>query len=120
VHPPRIEANDVGQIRDEYRRLAVAWQHAHGNPREANELFTDHHRFYKAVRDREEGRTAIAELMDDTNDAVRLLAATHCLVWSQDRALEVLRELEAQPGPYGLDARYKLKGFLAGDLNLDW
>ena len=52
------DKNEVDEIRDAYRRLAVAWHQASRTPEVANKLFDDHHAFYTAVRDSSAGRAA--------------------------------------------------------------
>jgi hypothetical protein len=51
---------------------------------------------------------------------VRLVAVTHGLSWNESAALAVLGDLQTQGNPSGLDAKYTLKNYLAGRLNLDW
>lgn len=105
---------------DHYRKLALAWDAAKAKPKEANRIFDQHHKVYKQLRETEEGRTGIASLLSDSANVVRLLAATHSLAWARERAEQVLEELSAGNAQYSLDAKWTLRSFRDGKLNLDW
>lgn len=67
------------------------------------------------------GREAITGLLDDPVTAVRLAAAAHCLRWEPERAQLVLEEIEQRPTDlYAVDAKWTLRSYRAGTLNLDW
>jgi Domain of unknown function (DUF2019) len=108
------------EISVRYRALALMWAAAKSDPSVANERFREHHRYYKAVRDSDAGRAGITDLLGDPEESVRLLAATHSLAWQPDEAAAVLEHLAERPGLYSLDAKYTLKSFREGKLNLDW
>ncbi len=110
----------VEEIQADYRRMVVAWAEARDNPPLANKLFKLHHVFYKRIRDLKAGRKAVVHLLGDPEDAVRLLAATHSLGWAREEAVETLEELEKLSNLYAVDAKYTLKAFRDGTLNLDW
>jgi Domain of unknown function (DUF2019) len=112
-------ANEV-DLRVQYRDLAVDWDAARDNPDEANRIFKAHHALYRRLRDTPAGRRAITGLLDDPVTPVRLLAATHSLQWEPDRAQLVLQEIEQEGNPYAVDAKWTLRSYHNGKLNLDW
>ena len=112
--------SDVLTLRAEYRALAVEWGEARDTPDQANRIFKAHHAVYKRIRDSAAGREAIIELLDDPVTAVRVLAATHSLAWEPDRAARALREIEQESSPYSVDAKWTLRSYRNGKLNLDW
>jgi hypothetical protein len=112
--------NDAVTLRAEYRALAVEWGEARDSPDQANRIFKAHHALYKRVRDSAAGRDAIIGLLDDPVTAVRVLAATHSLAWEPDRAAQALVEIEQEPSPYAVDAKWALRSYRNGKLNLDW
>lgn len=114
------EAPNEVDLRAQYRDLAVDWDAARDNSDEANRIFKAHHALYKRLRDTPTGRRAIASLLDDPVTPVRLLAATHSLQWEPDRAQLVLREIEQEGNPYAVDAKWTLRSYRSGKLNLDW
>jgi hypothetical protein len=110
----------VMTLRAEYRALAAEWGAAQDNPDQANRIFKAHHALYKKIRDSAAGREAITGLLDDPVTAVRVLAATDSLAWEPDRAAQALEEIEQEPGPYAVDAKWTLRSYRNGKLNLDW
>jgi hypothetical protein len=110
----------VEEIQADYRRMVVDWAEARDDPPLSNKLFKKHHSFYKSIRDLTDGQTAIVRLMGDPEDAVRLLSATHSLGWAREEAERTLEELEQLSNLYAVDAKYTLKAFRDGKLNLDW
>jgi hypothetical protein len=48
-----------------------------------------------------------------------VLAATHSLAWETDRAVQALREIEQEPSPYAVDAKWTLRSYRSGKLKLD-
>ena len=103
-----------------YRLLAVDWEAARDDPDEANRLFRQHHSLYKLMRTTAAGRAAILGLLDDPVAAVRLLAATHSLAWDEQRAARVLEELQDEGSPLAVDAKWTLRSYRNGKLDLDW
>ena len=112
--------SNVTTLRAEYRSLAVEWGEAQDSPEQANRIFKAHHALYKRIRDSADGREAITGLLDDPVTAVRMLAATHSLAWEPDRAAQALQEIEQESSLYAVDAKWTLRSFRNGKLNLDW
>jgi hypothetical protein len=104
----------------QYRELAVEWDASRDTSDEANRIFQIHHALYERLRETASGRQAIADLLDDPVTAVRLLAATHSLQWAPDRAEMALQEIQQEDNPYALDAKWTLRSYRNGKLNLDW
>jgi predicted aminopeptidase len=113
-------ADKMSTMRDQYRELAVEWDEARDNPPEANRLFDALHALYKKLRDSAAGRQAIASLLDDPITAVRLAAATHSLAWQPAKAEQVLREIEQEGSLHAVTAKWTLRSYRSGKLNLDW
>jgi hypothetical protein len=104
-----------------YRSTALAWDVMRNDSTKANLLFVQLHSIYKRLRDTQAGRDAISALMDDDNAGVRISAASHSLAWAPKKATAVLEGIEREgPGLYRTTARYTLKSFREGKLNLDW
>jgi hypothetical protein len=114
------EAPGEVNLRAPYRELAVDWDAARDNSKEANRIFKAHHALYKQIRDTTAGRQAITDLLDDPVTAVRLLAATHSLRWEPERAQVALQEIEREGNPYAVDAKWTLHSYRSGKLDLDW
>ncbi len=112
--------NDAMTLRVEYRVLAVEWDEARDSPDQANRIFKAHHALYKRIRDFAAGRDAIIGLLDDPVTAVRMLAATHRLAWEPDRVAQALQEIERESSPCAVDAKWTLRSYRNGKLNLDW
>ena len=107
----------------EYRSTAIAWDMMQNDAKKANPLFERLHVIYKKLRIQQAGRHAITALMDDATVGVgvRLVAAAHSLEWEAERAIAVLETIERDgPGLYRTTAKYTLKAFREGTLNLDW
>jgi len=103
-----------------YRALAVAWANAKTDPEKANRILREHHAVYKTLRESAAGRTAITSLLEDDEPAVRYLAATHSLAWNRELAERLLDDLAATTEAYSFDAKWTLRAFRKGELNLDW
>ncbi len=106
-------------MREQYRKLALEWQASQGVSRVANRIFDKHLALYRKIRDTPEGAEVIAELMDDPAPAERLLAASHSLSTDPAKAERVLEDIEAEGTIFAIDAKYTLRGFREGTLNLD-
>jgi hypothetical protein len=52
--------------------------------------------------------------------AVRLSAATDALYWAPEVAAPVLEELEQEPSLHAVSAKWTLRSYRAGTLNLNW
>lgn len=113
-------ADEVEELRAQYRRMVIDWAEARDDPPLANRLFKKHHSFYKGIRNSSDGQTAVVQLLGDPEDSVRLMAATHSLGWAREEAVRTLEELEQLSNLYAVDAKYTLKAFRDGTLNLDW
>jgi hypothetical protein len=110
----------MAAMRSSYREMVVAWDQASDNPEEANRIFVELHALYKTLRGTAEGRAAITSLLDDPDTAVRLAAATHSLSWEPAPAERVLEEIEQEPGIHAVNAKWTLRSYRSGKLNLDW
>jgi hypothetical protein len=115
----REAANEV-ELRARYRELAVEWDAARDNSDEANRIFKAHHALYRVLRDTPDGRQAITGLLDDPVTPVRLLGATHSLRLEPERAQLALEEIEQEGSLYAVDAKWTLRSYHSGKLNLDW
>jgi hypothetical protein len=107
----------------EYRSTAIAWDIMQNDANKANPLFKRLHIIYKDLRVQKAGRDAITAVMDDptVSVGVRLVAAGHSLGWEPRRAIAVLETIEREgPGLNRTTAKYTLKAFREGTLNLDW
>ena len=107
-------------LRDRYRALAVEWDEARDDPPEANRLFDALHALYKEMRSKADGRAAISSLLGDPLTAVRLAAATHSLGWEGDRAVAVLEDIEQASNLHAVTAKWTLRSYRGGKLDLDW
>lgn len=86
----------------------------------ANALHNRNHQLYKRLRETQAGRNGISALMADPERNVRLAAATHSLAWAPEKAVATLEAIEAGPGLDAVTAKYTLRSYRAGRLNLDW
>ena len=109
----------MSAMRDQYRALVVEWDEARDNPREANRLFDSIHALYKELRSSEDGRRAIVSLLDDPITAVRMTAASHSLAW-EPKAEQVLEDIEHEGNLHAVTAKWTLRSYRSGKLNLDW
>jgi hypothetical protein len=110
----------VNALRDRYRAIAVEWDEARDDPPEANRFFDALQTLYKEMRSDAVGREAISSLLNDPITAVRLAAATHSLSWEGDRAVAVLEEIEQESSLYAVTAKWTLRSYRGGKLDLDW
>jgi len=53
------------------------------------------HSLYKLLRETEEGRIGLSNLMRDANPQVRRWAAAHSMAWDREGARQVLNELSS-------------------------
>ncbi len=107
-------------MRSQYREMVVAWDQARDDPKQANQIFDDLQVLYKKLRGTAEGRSAITGLLDDPITAVRLAAATHSLAWHPARSEQALEEIEQEGSLHAVTAKWTLRSYRAGKLNLDW
>jgi hypothetical protein len=113
-------ADAVDAWRDRYRVLVVEWDEARDDARRANRLFDALQELYKEMRGDTAAREAIASLLNDPIIAVRLAAATHSLAWEPDRAIRILEELEHESDLHAVSAKWTLRSYRSGTLDLDW
>ena len=104
----------------EYLTTALAWDRAQNVAKKANALFERLHVVFKQLREVEPGRDRIAELMDHPSVGVRLMAASHSLAWAPEKAAAVLDQIAEGRGLHAVTAKYTLKSFREGNLNMDW
>ena len=102
-----------------YRELAIAVGDI-SNPKRQNQRFDQLHAYYKKLRNTQEGRDGIAQLMRDANPFVRLAAAAHSLDWRTEEARRVLEELRDSDGEGAFTAKWTLKEFERGRLRFDF
>lgn len=112
--------DEVTGLVEKYLLLAQEWIENEGNAKRANKLFEQHHEVAKRLRADEGGRLGIQALLTHPEAGIRLLAATDALLWAPEAAVPVLEQLESFPGLYAVDAKYTLKSYREGKLNLDW
>jgi hypothetical protein len=98
----------------------LRWGELQGNSTAANRVFEENHRIYKRLRDSEAGRAGISALMHHHSEWVRVAAATHSLAWAPEAATATLEEIERSDGLIAVDAKWTLRTYRAGTLNLDW
>lgn len=119
--PRAGNATDVTSLVQHYRDLVVKAHHFRDQPKMANRLFDERHEVAKTLRVFEAGRNAIESLFGDELAAVRLSAASDSLWWDSAEGVRVLEELErAWKGLDAVTAKYTLREYRAGRLNLDW
>ena len=110
----------VAELLDDYSKTAVAWDAAQRDAARANPLFDRLQALQKQLRVEPDGRAGIEALMAHPSAGVRLTAAAHSLQWSPAEAARVLEALQAGPGLHAVTAKYTLKAYRDGTLNLDW
>jgi hypothetical protein len=116
-----MAAHSIPDLLAAYERTAVRWAELQTDATAANKVFKENHAIYKILRDHEEGRGGISHLMGHESEAVRLGAATHSLAWDPEHATTVLETIERQSGSlYAVDAKWTLRAYRNGTLNLDW
>jgi hypothetical protein len=120
VSETRDNEGSVSQLLDAYLETAERWDALQSDASAANAVFEENHEIYKSLRPTPEGREGIAKLMEDPCAGVRLLAATHSLSWASEAASRVLEVIEGDAGLHAVTARYTLRSYRAGKLDLDW
>lgn len=105
----------------EFANSALAWNSLVGSDAtRANRIFDRLHVVAKELRKTAAGRSGLLALARHEITGVRLLAATECLAWSPEVAVAALEAIEASVGLHSVSAKYTLKSFRAGTLDLDW
>lgn len=117
-------SSSEGKVADtlrEYELQAAAWDSiVSTDAKLANPIFDRLHSLAKTLRGTPEGRAGIEALSHHDQQGVRLLAASESLAWHADSAVPVLEEIEAQDSLHAVSAKYTLRSYRAGALNLDW
>lgn len=104
-----------------YTNDEVAWDAAVGtDATRANKVFDRLHLMAKDLGQTPSGREGLLGLTRHNVPGVRLLAATECLPWSPEAAIQALEEIEQGTGLHAVSAKYTLKSYRAGSLNLTW
>ena len=85
-----------------------------------NGLVNDLQRLQLNLRQTEEGRSGISDLMDSQDVTARTWSATFALFWDEPRAREVLLAEVAAAGFTGLESEIALREFDGGRLNMEW
>ncbi len=116
------DAESINDLAGAYEQTALRWEKLGAQPAEANKVFKENHSIYKRLRKGDEGRLCITRLMSHPSTAVRLVAATHSLAWEAESAVETLEAIERErsSGLLAVDAKWTLRSYRAGNLNLDW
>jgi hypothetical protein len=120
VSQPRDIERAVPTLLDAYLESAERWDSLQSDATAANKVFDENHEIYKLLRTTPEGREGIAKLMEHPNVGVRLLAATDSLGWAPDEASGVLEAIERGVGLHAVTAKYTLRSYRSGQLDLDW
>jgi hypothetical protein len=115
-----ISDASVPDLVEAYEETARRWGQLQSDSAQANRVFEENHAIYKRLRDEREGQSAISRLRGDESEAVRLLAATHSLAWEPDAAVETLRAIKEGGGLVSVTAKYTLRSYESGKLDLNW
>jgi hypothetical protein len=102
----------------EYRQAAIGV--ASNDPATNNKNADKIHACYKILRQTEEGRARIVQLISDDNRHVRLWAASHSLQWVPDVARAALEALRDSSGPASFEAKWTLIELDEGSLSFDY
>lgn len=105
----------------EFTESAVVWDSLVGSDaKKANRIFDRLHTLAKDLRQTPAGRSGLLALSGHEITGVRLLAATECLAWSPEVAVPALETIEGSVGLHSVSAKYTLRSYRAGTLDLDW
>jgi hypothetical protein len=115
-----MEAQSVTDLLAAYEQTATRWGELQADTSAANRVFDENHSIYKRLRGDEDGRLGICRLMAHESEAVRLTAATHSLAWDPERAITVLETIERASSLHAVTAKWTLRSYREGTLNLDW
>jgi hypothetical protein len=91
-----------------------------GDPATWNGLVNELQRLQLDLRQTEEGRAGISDLMDSEDATVRTWSATFALFWDESRAMEVLQAEVDAGGTTGFESEIALREFDAGRLDVTW
>jgi hypothetical protein len=118
--PTSPDQPEVDALLARYQLALEDWEESQGSPSEANALFDTAHSLAKQLRQASEGRAGIQMLMEHPLAGVRLIAASDALAWAPDQAVPVLESLGSGSGLHAVSAKYTLRSYRSGKLNLDW
>lgn len=112
---------DVDALLREFAEGGATWDSLVGSDaKQANHVFDRLHTLAKGLRQGPAGRAGLLALTSHEIQGVRLLAATECLAWSPEVAVPTLEAIEGSVGLHAVSAKYTLKSYRAGTLDLDW
>jgi HEAT repeat protein len=109
----------IKEVVEQYRQGAIGTGDI-SDPKKANKSARQMIAAYRILRETEEGRQAIASLLQDDEPSVRCYAAAQCLQWKPDVAHRVLEALRDSQGPFSFDAEMTLKEYEKGRLTFDY
>ncbi|GAB4100006.1 hypothetical protein [Sinomonas halotolerans] len=116
----RYEEMETLALLNEFEEKAKLWGDLIGhNARKANRLFSQLDLMDKELRRSPEGRSGMEGLLSHDSQGVRLLASTACLYWNPEIGVAALEQLASEPGLHASSAKYTLKAFHDGTLNLE-
>jgi hypothetical protein len=115
-----VENIDTAALLADYKATATAWDLAQRDSARANPLFDRLYQLAAELRLTRTGRLGVTALKTDPNAGVRLMAATHSLVWAPAQGIDTLEQLARGSGLHAVSAEYTLKEFRAGTLRTDW
>lgn len=120
-HQMTTAGGGITDVLLEFAETAVTWNSLVAtNARQANPVFDRAHTLAKSLRTTPEGRAGVEAITRHALAGVRLLAATECLAWAPEIGIPVLEELEHSSTLHAVSAKYTLKGYRSGTLDLDW
>jgi hypothetical protein len=91
-----------------------------GDSRSANAQAKKVHKFFlEIVKQGEDARKALADLVDDEILPVAVMAAVYSLKYSPERALAVLQKIAKEPGVHGFRAEQAIKRWTEGSWQLE-
>jgi hypothetical protein len=116
------DQKSVEALREEYVSLSEQWVSLpNARHRMKNKVFVEHHGVSKRLRATERGRAGLLQLVNQDSDVVRLQAAVDCLAFAPEVGIPALEAIELpETNRYSFDAKWTLKTFRDGTLNLDW
>jgi len=111
--------DNINELVERYRQGAIGNDDI-SDPKKANKSHAQLHECYKILRESNEGRQVIINLMSDPEPSVRCWAAAHSLQWKLDVARGVLEALRDSRGPCSFDAEMTLQEYDKGRLTFDY
>lgn len=117
--PKRRSGTSVAEVAADYRKAAAMAGNIENSAQQRK--WADRiHTAYRLLKESEDGRQAIATLMFDEDETVRLWAAGHSLQWDPVVARQVLEKLTLVKGLVAVSAKWTLREFDAGRLSFDY